>query len=146
MSIINQVFSPISFRNVGSVKSLQAGLFKGFGSFGIPITKAAKQVNTASALSIGAFYNAVDLCSNDIAKLPKAVFRKEGDTRTKLTDHQVQKLIAVEPNGYQTPFSFWKILAFSAIVKGDGFARIHRNPRTGDSVKLEYLDLSLIHI
>jgi len=85
-----------------------------------------------TALYLSAFYNGVEIISGDIAMLPKGVFRKDGDSREKLSDHPVNALISLEPNRMMNAFDFWKIINMSAILKGSGFARIVRNTRTGN--------------
>lgn len=139
MGLLDQVFQPMSLRSAAPGSSVG-----GFPFFGVTTTKSGAKVNRHSAMSLGAFFNAVDLCSNDIAKLPKAVFQKDGDKLTKLTDHPVHHLISDEPNAYVTPFTFWKYLAFSAIVKKDGYAYISRDASTGRPVALKHLDADFV--
>lgn len=140
MEILNRVFAPISLRSQAS--TLTKGL--GFPMFGTAVTKAGQKVNTTSALTVGAFYNAINLITDDIAKLPKAVFEKQttdqGQKITKLSQHPVNFLISKEPNKHITAYAFWKIIAYSAVIKGDGFARIIRNQVTGQPEELRYLD------
>jgi HK97 family phage portal protein len=87
--------------------------------------------NTKSAFTISAFYNAVDQISNDIAKLPKHIYKKEGEKRYVKTDHPANYLISAAPNNLMTAFDFWKIITISTIIKGNGYAEIIRNKVTG---------------
>jgi len=135
MGILNDVFSPISLRSATTARN--GG---GFPFFGNSVTKSGSKINENSALTLGAFYNGVNLCTDDIAKLPKAVFQKDGDNLNKLSDHPVHKLISEEPNPYQNPFNFWKYLCYCAIVKGNGYARIVRDKANGAVVSLMHLD------
>lgn len=84
-----------------------------------------------SALTLAAFYNGVDQLSNDIAKLPKAVFIKDGDKREKYTQHPLNYLIATEPNGLMTAFDFWKLVIVYVILKGNCYVEIVRDKETG---------------
>ncbi len=135
MGILDQVFQPLSLRSSTTGKTTGSG----FPFWGAPVTKSGARVNEASALSIGAFFNAVDLSSNDIAKLPKAVYQKTGDKLEKLTDHPVHFLISEEPNAFTTPYNFWKYLVYCAIIKKDGYAFISRDSATGRPVSLMHL-------
>lgn len=92
---------------------------------------AMASVNANAAMTLSSFFNGVDQISNDIAKLPKGVFRKEGEKRFPQSDHAVNYLMAVAPNEMMTAFDFWKIVVISVILKGSGFARILRNKDTG---------------
>ena len=91
----------------------------------------ATLANERTALSLSAFYNGVNQLSNDIAKLPKAVLKKDGDQITKFTDHPVNFLISQKPNDLMNSFDFWKIIEYSKLVKGNAFAEIIRNKTTG---------------
>lgn len=85
------------------------------------------RATASSALTLSAFYNAVDQISNDIAKLPKSVFKKVGDHRERYTDHPLNYLISTEPSSLMTAFNFWKAVGLQVILKGNCYVRIHRN-------------------
>lgn len=108
--------------------------FLGFGS-GKGTVATAK-----SALTLSAFYNGVDQISNDVAKLPKAVYIKDGDSRNTLNSHPVNYLISMQPNEMMTAFDFWKVIVVLVIIKGNAFVRIVRNRVTGDVEQLLLLD------
>lgn len=91
----------------------------------------ATLANERTALSLSAFYNGVNQLSNDIAKLPKAVYKKEGDQINKFTDHPVNYLISQKPNDLMNSFDFWKIIEYSKLVKGNAFAEVIRNKNSG---------------
>lgn len=118
-------------------------LSNGFGGLSWLIgggTSAGTRANTKTAFTLSAFYNGVDQLSNDMAKLPKFVFKKNGDSREKYTAHPVNALISQAPNNLMNAFDFWKIIEISAIIKGNGFAEIVRNSFTGFPEELFYLD------
>ena len=118
-------------------------LSNGFGGLSWLIgggTSAGTRANTKTAFTLSAFYNGVDQLSNDMAKLPKFVFKKNGDSREKYTAHPVNALISQAPNSLMNAFDFWKIIEISAIIKGNGFAEIVRNSFTGFPEELYYLD------
>jgi HK97 family phage portal protein len=127
MSLLTQAFnemvSPSAATRVGG-----GGLFDMFGFGGAP---GQTKANTRTALTIAAFYNGIDMISSDIAMLPKGVYLKDGKTRSKVSDHPVHYLISKRPSKLNNAFDFWKIIIASAIVKGNGYARIIRNESTG---------------
>ena len=77
-----------------------------------------------TALTLSAFYNGVDQLSNDIAKLPKSVYKKEGDSRMRFTEHPLNYLISTEPNEMMTAFDFWKLVVVLVILKGNCYVLI----------------------
>lgn len=114
------------------------GLFSGW--FGGSITKNGTPVNNNSALTLSAFFNAVDIISNDYAKLPKHVYQQTAEGPKRLSKHPIQKLISIAPNQYQMSFMFDKAIVLDAILKGNGYAYIERN--NGQPVSLQYIDQS----
>lgn len=84
-----------------------------------------------TAFALSAFYNGVEQISNDIAKLPKSVKKKQDKSRLDFTEHPVNYLIASQPNEMMTAFDFWKVIIVSVIIKGNGYAKIIRNKYTG---------------
>ncbi|OXB01740.1 phage portal protein [Flavobacterium oncorhynchi] len=130
-----------AFADVFSTRSTDGQLSGGFGGFSFLLGGGkGTKANTKTAFTISAFYNGVDQLSNDMAKLPKFVFKKDGENREKDADHPVNYLISQRPNSLMTSFDFWKIIEISAIVKGNGYAEIVRNSYTGDPEELYFLE------
>ncbi|MFD0762990.1 phage portal protein [Lutibacter aestuarii] len=110
-----------------------SGLFGATSKNGIPI-------NTNSALTLSAFYNGIEIITNDFAKLPKAVFQKQDKNRIKKTDHPVQYLIGTKPNQYMTAIMFHKTILQHALLKGNGYAEIIRNNYTSQPSAIQLID------
>ena len=95
MSILGKIFS---FGAQGDTQSYSP--FFGFGS-------KSKSIATAkTSLTLSAFFNGVDQLSTDIAKMPKAIYRKTDRVREKLNSHPAHYLIATAPNEIMTAFDF----------------------------------------
>lgn len=121
-------------RSAGTQVSGSGGFFSFFGGDG-----KNTFANEKSALTLSAFYNGVDQLSNDIAKLPKSVFKKNDENLEKFTDHPVNYLIANKPNDLMNAFDFWKVIEYTKIVKGNAYALIVRNSNTAEPTALVYL-------
>lgn len=102
----------------------------GFGSSGATVP---------TALTLPAFYNAVDQITNDLAKLPKAVFQKIDRGSEKQNNHPVAFLINKEPNALMTAFMFWKMMCQAAILRGNGIALIERNQNNAQLQALHFV-------
>ncbi|WP_060872883.1 phage portal protein [Myroides odoratus] len=114
--LLDKVFRPL--------ESSSSSSFMDF----LPFFSGNKTVATAqSALTLAAFYNGVDQLSNDIAKLPKNVYIKEGDSRKKYVEHPLNYLISTEPNEMMSAFDFWKLVIVLVILKGNCFVLVNRN-------------------
>lgn len=96
------------------------------------------KVGIEAALTLPAYYNAVDQISNDLAKLPKGVYKKNGQDREKLPTHDISFLIDKEPNKYLTAFTFHKIMTQAAINRGNGISTIQRN-QAGKTIALNFV-------
>lgn len=117
MSIWGKVFQP-----------LESSGSSGFMDFFPGFRNGSKTVVTANkALTIAAFFNGVDQLSNDIAKLPKAVYIKSGNHRRKYTEHPLNYLISVQPNPMMSAYDFWKLVVVYIILKGNCYVLVNRD-------------------
>lgn len=133
---LQRTFQPILTR---STTEQSTSVSNGFNFFGVS-TKKGVQVNQHSALTISAMFNGIEIITNDIAKLPMSVLRKEGKTRSKQNDHPLNVLIASRPNEMMISFMLKKMMLFDAIFRGNGYCRILRHPVTGDPTSLILID------
>lgn len=121
-TVLQPIFSTRAASNTATSVSSWGGLFGGS-----VLTKKGKLVNQNTSLTLSAFYNGIEIITNDFAKLPKAVYKKEADSRNKQSNHPVNYLISKRPNQYMTAFMFDKMMIQYAILKGNGYAQIIRN-------------------
>lgn len=110
------------------------------GFFGLGSSVDGTVANSKTAFTLSAFYNGVEQLSNDIAKLPKSVKRKNGKNREDYSDHPVNYIISNEPNAMMTAFDFWKLIVVCMIIKGNAYAEIIRNKVTGRIESFIHLD------
>lgn len=138
MGVLNDIFTTKRAAETTPVNGGFSGVFdlSGWLGGGTATTMATPK----TALTISAFYNGVEQLSNDIAKLPKSVYIKDGESRNKDSENPINYLLNKAPNDLMTAFDFWKIMVVSAIIKGDGFARIVRNAQSGIEESYYFLD------
>ncbi len=125
-------------RSALSVVGNTGGLFSWIG--GGATTKNGTVVSTSSAKTLSAFYNGINILCNDYAKLPKSVVIKEGNTRTKATSHPVNRLLNKRPNQYMSAFNYDSIMMQCAILKGNAYSEVVRNPITGQIESRQYIN------
>jgi len=115
--------------------------FGGFGNIFSLGTGGAGGMKATTALKLSAVYNAVEQISNDIAKIPFSVYKKEGQNRTSQSNHPANKLISYEPNSLMTTFIFRKTVAVSLLLRGNALAKINTdaigNPISTDFIEWE---------
>ncbi len=128
-----KLFSP-SKRSVGTPISGVSSFF-GFSGF----RTSATPVSQNQALTLSAFYNGVEILTNDIALPSKQIYKKDGAKREAVHNHPVKYLISKKPNQYMTAFMFHKMLGQYAILKGNGYALTERNPVTAAIKSLQLI-------
>lgn len=135
--MLYQALQKTQTRSATTVSS-GGGLFSSL--FGLGSSASNVNVTNNTALTLSAFYNGVNIIANDIAKLPKGVYKKDGPNSIKLSEHSLQYVMAKRPNQYMTSFSFHHVLTVDAILKGNGFAEIIRDNYTGNITAMQLID------
>lgn len=130
----------LNLRSIASAGSKYAGLNALLGAYGLSSKSVA--VNNQTALTLSAFFNGVNIICNDIAKLPKSVYQKstDGKSRTEQSNHQVKYLIAKKPNQYMSAFEFDFVTTQDALLRGNGYAIIQRDLYTAQPIAFQYVD------
>jgi len=128
--------------------------------FGIEIRRASKkeiQYNkslyskgpymTASFLGsknkpmlLSAVYRCVELLASSISQLELQTIKFD-DQRfpTPAIEHPAYDLLAIEPNQDMSAYSFFHALIASTILRGNGYAYIQRDKRTGQPISIDFL-------
>ena len=91
--------------------------------FNRQITKSGNTINGKAALAISAFYGAIRMISEDIAKLELQIFTTdEADNKIKVNrKHPLFRVISMSPDGTHTAQQFWETLFAWALVWGNGY-------------------------
>lgn len=105
----------------------------------LPFSTSYSNMNVASA------YRCTELISDSIATLPIFVKRKESNGNSNIVKNH--PLTALFSNGNMTisAYNFIKLLVQSVILKGNGFAIIHRDTK-GTPTKLQYIESNRVTI
>lgn len=76
-----------------------------------------------SALRIAAVHACVDLLSGVVASRPISVMRKENKRLVAEESHSVADLLTNEPNHWQTPYDFMRLVAACVLLRGNFYAQ-----------------------
>lgn len=90
---------------------------------------ATAVVNEYSVLSIPAFWSGVRFLSETLASLPKTVYRRVGSARQPV-DHPQNRLLARKANPYSVPFVVFETWHSHAVIHGNGYLFVKRDPNT----------------
>jgi len=123
-----------------AVSSDRVSLFDGFLGLGAATTGARTSASKyKTSLKLSAVYNAVEQISNDIAKIPFAVFKNEDGNRIADTSHYAHLLLSSQPNPYMTPFIWKKTMMTSLLLRGNAISVI-KTGANGNAIELNYHD------
>src|SRR5262245_57356734 len=85
-------------------------------------------ISKESALAYSSVFQAVNLISSDVAKLPVHLFERMPDgSRQRDRDHHADWIVNGKANPYQTANIFKKTLTAHALLHGNGYAYIFRD-------------------
>ena len=119
----------------------------GFESWAAPINLSGVEVTPEIALSLTSVYACVNVIASAIADMPFIVYKRmPGGGREPDTSHPNYDLLQYCPNPEVSKNAFWTDLIGNAVLYGDGFAEIVRDPFTGDPQALYILDSRLVSI
>ena len=90
-----------------------------------------------SALQISTVWNCVERRANIIASLPLFVYEQDARGQKDLArGSRIWHVLHDEPNSRMTPFEFWRAIMMNHDLRGNGYARIDRDPSTGEVLAL----------
>ena len=93
--------------------------------YGVPVTNQ-------SAMNLTAFFDGIRIISENIASLPKEVFRSDPDKGpVEAHEHAAFSAINVRPNAYTNVFDFWSCIVTWLIGWGNAYAIIRRDKDGG---------------
>jgi len=89
---------------------------------------AGPVVTPESALSLTALQACVTILAESVAQLPVELFRRQGEgKREPARDHKLYRVIAWEPNEWQTPFEFREQKQLKVGLRGNSYSKIIRD-------------------
>lgn len=140
--MFDKAFSDVLVSNKRSASSGRVSLFDGFFGFGSAAPGARTSTsNFKTSLKLSAVYNAVDIISNDIAKISFTVLKKDGKNNIEQDLHYATYLLSVQPNPLMTPFIWKKTMTTSVLLRGNGLSIIVSGA-SGSASELRFVDWS----
>lgn len=103
-------------------------------------SEAGPIVTPESALSLTALQACVTLLGESVGQLPCELFRRKGEgEREPARNHKLYRVIAWEPNSWQTPIEYREQSQLKAGLKGNSFSEIVRDT-DGTPIALHPID------
>lgn len=91
-------------------------------------------LNNYSALTIPAYWRAINFLAANLASFPRAVYLEAA--KLEPAPRPLATILGRRPNLYQNPTQFWQTFFFHAAHFGNGYARIERDTFSGRPVAL----------
>lgn len=93
-------------------------------------------IGVDAALQISAVWAAVSLWAKTIGTLPLMTYESKNGNRTLARNSMLWLLFHETPNSRMTPAEFWIAMILNFMLRGNAYARIERDPRTGEAYAL----------
>lgn len=94
-------------------------------------------IQVDGALQLAAVWSCVERRANTVASLPLFAYERQGEgQKTIARDSRLFSLLHESPNSRMTPIDFWRTMMLNHDLRGNAYARIDRDPRTGEAINL----------
>lgn len=93
---------------------------------GWPELRSAGSVTPDTAQSVSAVYACVQAIAETVASLPLILFKRDGDDRTRASDHPLYRVLHDMANPEQTALEFRELMQANVLLRGNAYARIER--------------------
>lgn len=103
----------------------------------VALVEGQRRMGIDSALQISTVWACIELRANIIASLPFFAYQQQADGQKTLARmSRLYTLLHDSPNARMTPFEFWRAIIMNHDLRGNAYARIDRDPRTGEAISL----------
>ena len=116
LAIYNAV-TPDTTRKASTPEEIREMIAGGGGSEDFP------HVTDGQALRVAAVYACVRLLSEAVGMLPVSLYRREGDKHVPAENHPLFDVLTAAPNGWQTPFEFFRGAMVHVLMRGNFYAQ-----------------------
>ena len=119
MGILSRMRSMIGMRPSALVSEDQLREFMRQGN-----TASGAVVTEESAMRVAAAWRCVNIIAGAIATLPIDIIRRESETvRKPAVGHPLRRILTVQPNTWQTPSEFRRMMQSHLLLRGNAYAR-----------------------
>jgi HK97 family phage portal protein len=107
---------------------------------GAPAAGASEDVRPMSpdaALQLDTVWSCIDRRASTVASLPFFAYQVDSQGKKTLArQDRLYSLLHDSPNSRMTPFDFWRAMMMNYDLRGNGYARIDRDQRTGEALAM----------
>lgn len=90
-----------------------------------------------AAMQLDTVWSCIDRRASTVASLPLFVYERNADGQKVLArSSRLYQLLHDNPNDRMTPYDFWRAVLVNYDLRGNAYARIDRDDRTGEAIAL----------
>lgn len=102
-----------------------------------PLVSGVDNVQVDGALQISTVWSCIDRRATTVASLPFFAYeRKDSGQKVMARSSRLYQLLHDSPNARMTPMDFWRVMMLNHDLRGNAYARIDRDERTGEAISL----------
>lgn len=102
-----------------------------------PLVSDVANIQVDGALQLATVWSCVERRANTVASLPFFAYQRQADGQKVMArESRLYKLLHDSPNARMTPMDFWRVMMLNHDLRGNAYARIDRDKRTGEAVSL----------
>jgi HK97 family phage portal protein len=94
------------------------------------------QIGPDGALQIAAVWACIERRATTVASLPFFAYQEQAGQKTMARTSRLYALLHESPNARMTPLEFWRAMMMNHDLRGNAYARIERDARTGEALAL----------
>ncbi len=98
-------------------------------------TSSGVVVNETTAMNCAVIWACVKIISEDVAKLPLLLYKRDGDRKRRATEHSLYDVLHNQANPYMTDFEYRETITGHLALRGNAFSFIERDG-AGDVIAL----------
>lgn len=100
------------------------------------LVPGAANIGPDGALQLSAVWACVDRRATTVASLPFFAYEQKNGEKTLARGSRLYQLLHDSPNRRMTPFEFWRAMILNHDLRGNAYARIERDERTGEAIAM----------
>lgn len=100
------------------------------------LVEGSANIGPDLALQLSTVWACVSRRATTVASLPFFVYTNDGGRRSIDRTSRLWTLLHESPNRRMTPYEFWVAMMLNHDLRGNAYARIARDPRTGEALSL----------
>lgn len=102
----------------------------------VPLVEGSSNIGVDGALQLSTVWACIERRATTLASLPFFAYETRGGMREVARASRLFSLLHESPNGRMTPFEFWRALMVNHDLRGNAYARIDRDDRTGEAIAM----------